>query len=162
MTDDLDPPLRDSDVLTLCAFEEANLEPDEGIAAIAKVVLNRVALKYACDGTIQGAVFRHDQFSWTGWAMQGGKYIEIAKTPAQVMARAKTLLLADEAYSKAWTRASTICAQVQAGGFRGALFDLLTPETVLYLNPSIVAKQPAWATPDKAICVIGHHHFYRW
>ena len=37
--------MTDEEILTLCAFEEANLEPDQGVAAVARVVLNRTKLK---------------------------------------------------------------------------------------------------------------------
>jgi spore germination cell wall hydrolase CwlJ-like protein len=154
-----DAPLRDADILTLCAFEEANLEPLEGLAAIPRVVLNRMAKRYMSDGTVAGTVFRHDQFSWTGWAMKGGKYTEVARTPAEVMARAKTLLLADEAYSKRWAEVAAVVAQVCAGKFHGPLFDQITPEVVLYLNPAIC--HATWATPGQQVVRIGHHDFFR-
>lgn len=147
------------DAETLCAFEEAAGEPDDGVAAIVRVIRNRMALRYASDGTAAGTVFRHDQFSWTSWAMRNGHYTEVAKTPEEVTARAQDLLQRDEAMRSAWARVADIGARVRAGTYSGADYDRLTDDVVLYLNPRL--SRAVWATPDKHVCDIGRHSFYR-
>lgn len=151
--------MTDDEALALNAFQEANLEPNDGMAAVVRVVLNRMAMDYSSDGTIQGTVFRHEQFSWTEFAMVDGKYTRVAFTPAEVQARAETLLTDAQKYSAAWGRATDIADRVQGGSYTGVLYDQLTDDTVLYLNPHI-SSQP-WATPDKLVVKIGHHNFYR-
>ena len=150
--------MNDASLLTLCAFEEANLEPDEGIAAVVRVVLTRVKAHYECAGTVASAIFEHDQFSWTEWAMQGGHYTEVAKTPAEVQARAIALLDRDDSYVARWDHIANIVEEVQAGTFHGPLYDQITDRVLLYDNLAIT--QPAWATPDKFVVKIGHHSFF--
>lgn len=150
--------MTDADALALNCFQEANLEPLDGIAAIARVVLNRAALKYQSDGTIQGTIFHPAAFSWTQYAMVGGHYTKVAVTNADVAIRAADLLRQAKAYTTAWARALDVSGQVMAGTYSGPLYDLLTPETVLYDN--LALAQPVWATPDKHVCTIGHHDFY--
>lgn len=145
--------------LALNAFQEANLEPDDGLAAVCQVVLNRARLKYQSDGTIQGTIFHPNAFSWTSWAMVNGKYSKVAFTPEEVAARAEDLLARAQMYGDAWARSESISGTVMAGTYSGALFDKITPDTVLYVNPRI--SSPAWAVPAKEVVVIGHHNFYR-
>jgi len=145
-------------LLALCGFQEANLEPDDGLAAVVRVVLNRMRLKYQSDGTVRGAVYWPDAFSWTQWAMAGGHYVKVAHDAAQVAARSAALLDGAQAHPAAWTRASRIAAAVQAGEYRGPDYDRLGDAAVLYLNPAL--SRAAWATPDKRICAIGHHEFF--
>lgn len=151
--------MTDDEALALNAFQEANLESNDGMAAIVRVVLNRMTMGYSSDGTVQGTVFRHEQFSWTEFAMVDGKYTRVAFTPAEVQARAETLLTDAQKYSAAWTRAEDIVDRVSSGSYTGALYDQLTDDAVLYLNPAI-SSQP-WATPDKLVVQIGHHQFFR-
>lgn len=151
----------DADLMTLCAFEEANLEPDDGVAAVIRVLLNRTKLKYSSDGTMAGTVFRHDQFSWTEWAMQGDKYTEVAQSPYQVQTRAMSLLQADEAYRAAWGRIEAIVFKVTTGAYAGGLdYKKITSETVLYYNPKLITPPPEWARPIKLDASIGNHRFY--
>lgn len=151
--------MKDEDILTLCCFEEANLEPDDGVAAIARVVLNRMRLHYASDGTVPGTVFHHDQFSWAEWTMVQGKYKEVALTPEAVQMRAEYLLARDEAYRDRWARTKAIVEKVQEGTYHGQAYEALTDETVLYLNPEISHEE--WAKDENFITTIGHHNFYK-
>lgn len=148
----------DLNALALNGFQEANLEPDDGLAAVCQVVLNRAKLRYQSDGTIQGAVFWPNAFSWTSWSMVGGKYEKVAHTPQEVEARAADLLARAEMYSAAWNRAFHIAGEVQAEIYHSPTFDKITPATVLYVNPSI--SHPSWADPAKEVVQIGHHVFY--
>lgn len=151
--------MTDEDAVTLCAFEEANLEGGDGLAAIVRVIRNRMRLHYASDGTVQGTIFRHAQFSWAEYAMRDGKYQRVAVTPEQVQARAELLLARDKRYTLAWQRAAAIVESVLAGRYHGPNYDHLTDDAVLYLNPEL--SHAAWAAPDKLVCAIGHHNFYR-
>jgi spore germination cell wall hydrolase CwlJ-like protein len=150
----------DLTALALNGFQEANLEPDDGLAAVCQVVLNRAKLHYQSDGTIQGAIFWPNAFSWTGWDMVNGKYTKVAFTPEEEQARAADLLARAEMYHDAWARALRIAGEVQAGTYNSAAFDKITPQTVLYLNPRIVPHLPAWADPSKLVTTIGRHEFF--
>lgn len=153
--------MTDDQALALCAFQEANLEPDAGVAAVVRVVLNRTELKYSSDGTVQGTIFMRDQFSWTQFAMVDGIYSKVAHTPQEVQLRAESLLNQATAYHSAWARCQGIAARVQSGTFADPAYDLLTDETVLYYNPAIVADTPAWAIPANLVATIGHHSFFK-
>ncbi len=151
----------DLSLRSLCAMEEANLEPDDGVAAIDHVVNERIRLRYHSDGTPRGTIEAHDQFSWVGWAMVGGHYTEVAKTFDEVQARVQHLLEVEQSYRAAWARAARIVSAVEAGTYHGPDFDALAavPGVVNYANLDLCA--PAWATPDKFVRKIGHHSFYR-
>ena len=149
----------DADAIALCAFEEANLEPDDGLAAVVRVILNRTALRYQSDGTIQGTIFHPLAFSWAQFEMENGRYTKVAFNSQDIAARAAMLLQKARAYNKAWARCQDISERVVAGTYSGPLYDLLTPQTVLYDNLSLA--RPAWAIPANHICTIGHHDFYK-
>jgi spore germination cell wall hydrolase CwlJ-like protein len=148
----------DPTILALCAFEEANLEPDDGLAAVVRVVLNRQRLKYQSDGTVHGTVYWPNAFSWTEWQMIAGRYTKVAHSPIEVAQRSNALLETAQGYHTAWARAQRISAAVAAGTYSGADYDQLTGATVMYLNPAI--SKAAWATADKEVCRIGHHTFF--
>ena len=152
--------MTDFDELCLCCFEEAAGEPDDGVAAVAQVVLNRTRLQYASDGTISGTIERHAQFSWTEYAMQGSVYARVARTPEDEAARVQQLLGTAQAEPNTWARMKWIVAAVRAGTYQGADFAKVTTDTVLYLNPHISAQQP-WQIEANFVCTIGHHDFYR-
>jgi spore germination cell wall hydrolase CwlJ-like protein len=153
--------ITDADLLALCAFEEANLEPDDGLAAVVRVVGNRMARRFQSDGTVAGTVLHGDgaAFSWAGFAMQDGRYVRVASGAAQLAARAESLLAAARRFSAAWARAGRIAGQVTAGCYAGPAYAALTDEAVLYLNPAL-ASAP-WARADRWVCAIGRHVFYR-
>ena len=148
------------DELCLCAFQEAAGEPDDGVAAVVQVVLNRTRLQYASDGTIAGTIECHAQFSWTEYAMENGVYTRVARTPADEGARIRQLLTTSQNYPTAWARVQYITGAVQAGSYIGSAFANITTDTVLYLNPKISERQ-AWQIPQNFVCTIGHHDFYR-
>lgn len=148
----------DLTTLALNAFQEANLESDDGLAAVCQVVLNRAKLHYQSDGTISGTVFHPNAFSWTAWSMVNGHYTKVAFTPEEVQARAADLLARAEMYTAPWKRALAIAGDVMGGTYSTPAFDLITPATVMYVNPAI--SSPAWAVPSKEVCKIGRHTFY--
>ncbi|HWA30024.1 MAG TPA: cell wall hydrolase [Rhizomicrobium sp.] len=163
--------MRPNDLLALNLVMEAGLEPDDGKAAIARVVKNRMARKYESDGTISGTVLKRDQFSWawfdfveshSGTSVHGHsakKYVQVCYSDADALARAEGLLARQPL--PALVHCRDIGARVFAETYRGADYDRLTDDAVLYLNPRIVSDMPDWAAADKLICSIGRHDFYR-
>lgn len=151
--------MTDPDLLALCCFEEANLEPDDGVAAVARVILNRAEQKYESDGTILGTITRHSQFSWVNYAFSGGKYRIVAWTAEQVTARVAALMERAKESNLSWARCSRISAAVVEKNYAGGpQYQMLWPKALLYDN--LAVSKPPWATPDKLITVIGHHSFY--
>lgn len=154
--------MTDADLLTLCAYREASIEPDDGLAAVVRVVLNRMARKYQSDGTMAGTVFGGNgcAFSWAAFDFVNGRYQRVASGLDQIEARAEHLLTICERYPAAWGRAQRITGAVQDGSYRGGFsYGKLTPETVLYLNPQL--SHTDWATPENFVVQIGRHAFYR-
>lgn len=153
--------MTDADLIALCAFQEANLESDDGVAAVVRVVMNRMRLKFQSDGTVAGTILHGDgtAFSWAAFEMVDGRYRRVADGPSQIEARAADLLAEAQGFHDAWARAGRIAGQVRAGLYVGAEFMRLTGDAVLYLNPAIAAAP--WATPDKLVCRIGRHSFFR-
>ena len=150
--------LTDQQLLALCAFQEADGEPDDGVAAVVKVCLNRTRLHYASDGTIAGTILRHDQFSWTEWSMVNRVYQRVAEDPAQELSRVGQLLDVDEKAVAQWARCNRIATAVQAATYAGPLFNQLTDQVVLYDN--IALATPSWIASVRKVCVIGHHTFF--
>lgn len=152
--------MTDADLIALCAFSEANLEPDDGLAAIVRVILNRMRRGFQSDGTVPGTIFHGNgtAFSWAAFEMDHGHYGRVANGPAEIAARATHLLAQAQVYKSAWARAQRIASAVQAGAYHGADYDRLTATAVMYANLALV--KPPWADPAKLICRIGHHSFY--
>ena len=150
--------MTDDDLLALCVLEEAGAEVDDGKAAVARVIFNRMRLKYSSDGTIAGTVMKYDQFSWAWFSFVNGHYTRVADTVEQATAIAERKLAA--ALPGAIANCGRIAQEVQAGTYHGPLYDKLTDDAVLYLNPHILHRLPSWATPDKLVCVIERHFFY--
>lgn len=153
--------MTDLELAALCGFEEANLEPDDGLAAVVQVILNRMRLRFQSDGTVEDTVFHGDgvAFSWAAFAMFLHQYKRVASGRPAIEARAAHLEQVAQGYPVAWGRALRIAKAVIDGRYIGADFARLTPDVVLYLNPGI-AHAP-WAIPQKLACQIGHHAFYR-
>ncbi len=149
----------DASLLTLCVFQEAAGEPDDGVAAVARVVLNRMARRYASDGTMAGTVLAPDQFSWTAWEMVDGHYARVCHSFEAVLTRTETLLGRAQRLTSQWARVARLSGEVRAGGYSGTDYDRLTDDTVLYLNPRL--SHAVWATPAKRVCDIGRHTFFR-
>ena len=149
----------DASLLTLCAFEEAAGEPDDGVAAVVRVVLNRVKRRYASDGDVAGTILAPDQFSWTSWEMADGRYQRVCHSVDEVAQRAEALLAKAQCLPSQWARVRRITEEVAVGTYRGRDYDRLTDDTVLYLNRRL--SHAAWATPARRVCDIGRHSFYR-
>jgi spore germination cell wall hydrolase CwlJ-like protein len=152
-------PVTEDELLALCVWDEARGEPEEGRAAIARIVLNRMRARYRSDGTVEGTVLAYDQFSgfWFDWVE--GAYRRVCGTLEEAKARALTLFAQAEGEDLVWALCRDAAARVRAGTCRGALYDRLTDDVVLYCNLAI--SHPSWATPDKLAATIGRHSFYR-
>lgn len=152
--------MTDDDLIALCAFSEANLEPDDGMAAVVRVIINRAKDLFQSDGSVPGTIFHGNgtAFSWAAFQMTGGHYGRVANGPAEIAARADKLLAQAQDYRAAWARAQRISQAVVAGTYHGPDYDRLTDAVVLYANLGLV--RPPWATPDKLVARIGHHSFY--
>lgn len=148
--------------LTLCIYYEARGEPPDGKAAVALVVLNRTRRRppYLSDGTVGGTILHPDQFSWTAWDMIKGAYVKVAHTAAEELVRVAELYAKARADRVTWGQCAAPALAVLAGAYRGGpAYARLGPDALLYDNLGV--SQPAWATPDKLICQIGRHSFYR-
>ena len=152
--------MTDDELMATCIADEAAGQPYEGKVAVGRVIRNRMALGYASDGTVAGTILRRFQFSGFWFAMQAGRYVEIAFDPAAAAAQAQTLYN-EFSTQPIWADCQRAVADSAPGsGFAGGpRFRQLTGRTVLYFNPAICAA-PAWATPDKLDAVIFQHSFY--
>jgi spore germination cell wall hydrolase CwlJ-like protein len=149
-----------NDLLTLCCFKEANLEPDDGIAAVTRVILNRTQQRYESDGSITGTILHPSQFSWVNYDFKAGKYQRIAWTDEQVAERVEELLKDCQAYTRQWARCQSISQAVLGKAYSGGPeYQKLGSQALLYVN--LAVSKPPWATPEKLITQIGHHSFYR-
>lgn len=153
--------ITDDQLLGLNVYEEAAGEIADGRAAVARVTLNRMHRRYQSDGTMVGTVLKPNQFSWAWYDYVGGKARRIAWSVEDALEIAeKKLAAADHAVL---TACELIGRRVQGGTYRGDLYDHLTDDAVLYLNPDprLVPRMPSWANDGKLVCTIGHHRFYR-
>lgn len=149
----------DPTLLALCVYDEARGEDADGKAAVARVVLNRMRKRYASDGTVVGTVLRPGQFSGFWFDFVGGHYTRVCRTVAEAQERAENKLADALKHPTSWAACASAATAVQAGTYHSPAYDMLTDDAVLYLNPSI--SKADWATPDKHVCDIGHHAFYR-
>jgi hypothetical protein len=163
--------LTDEDLAALNVYQEADGEPDDGKAAVMRIVQNRIKKRYFSDGTILGTVLSKDQFSWAWFGFETvhsgtathvistKEYVRLSWTLTEAQQHAETLL--ELAAPSDLTHCSQIARAVVAGTYTGPLYANLTDDAVLYLNPRILTKLPTWAIPIRKICSIGHHDFYR-
>lgn len=147
------------ELAALCIFSEAQGEMHDGQVAVGRVIRNRMALRYQSDGTVSGTVLHPSAFSGFNHDFVDGKYVLVAHTPEQIADRAADMLTKakkSNAFAgcvKAWADSAT------DSGYIGApALQMLGPHAVLYDN--LALARPAWATPDKFVCQIGHHSFY--
>lgn len=151
----------DSDWLRLCVYEEARGEVSDGRAAVALVVLNRVAAHYSASGSIASAVTWPSQFSWCEFDMVAGRYQRVCAGQTAIRARAQQLIAAAQRqYPQVWASCAAVADAVRMGSYTGGPgYRALTPDTVLYANLAICS--PAWALKVPRVATIGHQAFYR-
>lgn len=153
----------DLTLLALCVWSESRGEPDDGKAAVARVVLNRKRLRYTSDGTMVGTVLAKDQFSGFWFDMVDGKYARVCHTLEDAQARAGTLL-AEAIKTDVWSDCRGVATDVTNDSYVAADgYTEMTDEVVLYLNPAIInpAHMPSWASAENRVCTIGHHEFFK-
>lgn len=163
--------MTEQELAYLNAYEEAAGEPDEGVAAITRIVKNRMAHHFFSDGTIAGTVLAKDQFSWAWFAFMDktsgniapGKHVQAYMRRASTRAQAEAVAnqLRAKVVPSVWTRVGRITSAALDGDYDGPLYDKLGADAVSYLNPRILTKLPSWAIPSKLVVSIGHHDFYR-
>lgn len=163
--------MTDDELLALNVYEEAAGEVPDGQAAIARVTLNRMHRQFFSDGTMTGTVLRKDQFSWAWFGFETlhtgvgvadqahQEYVRLSHTTTEALALAEDLK--DMASPRVLAGCAAIAAQVVLGTYKGPLYDQLTDDVMNYCNPRILKNPPAWAIPEKLVCSIGHHDFYR-
>ena len=147
----------DADLLALCVSTEASNQPPDGMAAVYDTIRNRMRMRYQSDGTLAGTVLHHNAYSAFGFNFPHGGYEPApdAYTPERV-----AKMLAAAKASRVWSKICSVIVSVDAGHYVGGEgYDRLTPDTVLYVNPTI--SHPDWATPAAFVTVIGQHSFYR-
>ena len=149
--------LNDADLLALTVWTEAQNQSPDGMAAIMRVIQNRMRMHYQSDGTVPGTCLHHNAFSAFGYDFVHGAYHTApdAYTP-QRLNRMLTAAQPTPSFSKC----AKVVIAVQAGHYVGeAAYDRLTPDTVLYDNPAI--SHPPWANATALVTAIGAHSFFR-
>lgn len=147
----------DTTLMALCVWSEAAGESLLGKQAVAQVIMNRMRLKYESDGTVQGTVLYPNQFSGFWFAFVNNKYVRVAWTHDDAMHRAEAML-ARAQHQQIWD----VCLDVANEALQGEM-PVQAPllQAVNYLNPAILPKLPAWASPDNELCAVDHHVFYK-
>jgi spore germination cell wall hydrolase CwlJ-like protein len=116
-------------------WQEARGEQFNGKCAVGEVIRNRIAYRYASDGTIAGTVLRPSQFS--GWNPGDPNRIASLKLddldPMVIEC------------ARAWKESAS------SNYAKGA---------VLYCNLAICIPRPGWAKKEKNVAVIGAHSFF--
>ena len=149
----------DDTLAALCIWTEASGEMYEGKVAVGRVIRNRMAARYSSDGTVAGTVLAYDQFSDFYFEMVNGVYTRVGSTPQSAAARAEVLLATAEPETiwpkciQAWTDSGPGSTFVG-----GPQYEKMDAQTLLYCNTAI--SHPAWAIPEKQVCIIGHHTFF--
>lgn len=146
------------DLAALCILEEAGGESDDGKAAVARVIKNRMERKYESDGTLAGTILKWDQFSWAWFDYVRGSYRRVAWNEAQALQIAQQKYI--QASTVALLHCSDIYGRVMDGLYNSPEYAQLTDDTVLYLNESLV-HLPPWAIPSKHVAKIGSQDFFR-
>lgn len=135
-----DPELIQASCLAVATIRgEAGQEPYEGKLAVARVIRERMRLRYSSDGSVAGTVLWPLQFSM--WNTHDRNRIRVCK------------LRRDDPHweecIRAWNEA---CAEPEpAPEFKGV---------VLY-HASWMPKKPSWATRAIRAFQIGRHIFYK-
>ena len=159
------------DWLTACVIDEAGNQSDEGKAAVAQVIKNRIACRFRSDGTVKGTVLARDQFSGFYHGTVNGRYKRICDDRACAERRGLAKIAEYKRNTARWNSARAICERVMAGTYSGSSsFNVLrsnrnATQYLNYaatekLNPSRSASWRTWANRSKFACKIGDHSFY--
>ena len=126
----------DDTLAIITIWQEARNQGPEGQLAVAEVIWRRMKTRYSSDGTVAGTVLRPWQFS-------GFNTEDPNRVPSFKLDDANPTVKACKA---AWELA-------KAGSNT-------TKNAVLYLNPKVVPRLPAWVGKSKKVATIGDHQFY--
>ena len=157
----------DLDWLACCMIDEAANQGNDGLAAVAQVIKNRIATHTNSDGTIKGTVLAKDQFSGFYHATVNGKYQRVCSDIACATQRGLQKMATYEK-SSGWTNARNIGSQVMGGTYNGsASFQAIkaNKRCVNYLNIDATKKLnfsglPGWAQASNHVATINAHDFY--
>ena len=157
--------MSDDQLAITCIADEAGNQPHEGKVAVGLVILNRLHMPYASDGTIVGTVLHKWAFSGFWARMENGHYTQTEFDLAGAEQQAQSLF---DVFSRepiwdacdlAWKDAQAHYDGKPMSFTPGPAFAHLNPKTVLYYNPAACAR-PAWAVPGKLAATIFQHVFY--
>jgi spore germination cell wall hydrolase CwlJ-like protein len=159
--------LTDDELAITCIVDEAANQPHEGRVAVGIVILNRLALRYASDGTMVGTVLHKWAFSGFWAQMEHGVYTQTSFDLDDAEAEA-LMLYQTFTKERAWDDCELAWADAKAWRTDGTLsftpgpqFQKLTKQTVLYYDAAIVHPAPAWATPQNQVAVIYDETFFQ-
>jgi spore germination cell wall hydrolase CwlJ-like protein len=120
---------------------EAGIEPYEGKVAVARVIRNRMRLRYSSDGTVEGTVFSPYQFSLWNTGERGR--IKAVRLPLDNPRVQEAI--------RAWEH-----SRIPARDFDHAVLYHATPKIMAQLG----LKIPSWAKKEARIKQIHNHIFY--
>ena len=126
----------DDALAVITIWQEARGEDDAGKLAVAEVIWRRMKTRYSSDGTVAGTVLRPWQFS-------GMNTDDPNRVPAFKLDDSNPIVQA--------CRAAWDLAKAGSNTTKGA---------VLYLNPRVIPKLPAWVAKSRKVATIGAHNFY--
>ena len=150
--------MTDAELIGLTVWGEARGEPDDGRAAVARVILNREAAHFQSDGSLTGTIFHPEAFSEYWYTFAANKYRRVAWTLPEAQALANKLYV-QAAPTTSFRQCMEISASVVARTYGGGPeYQKLGTRAVQYDNLSV--SKPSWATPDKLLAVIGQHSFF--
>jgi spore germination cell wall hydrolase CwlJ-like protein len=153
--------MTDAELLATCIYSEAANQSDEGKAAIAQVVSNRMRRHYQSDGTIAGTVLHPGAYSAFMFDFVNGAYTRVIATHPvdtlqdRMLARAQTME-AHYARQAVWPECLTLAEGVVSGN--PILFNPLLNDAVLYVNLDI--SHPVWANKARFLAKVGAHSFF--
>ncbi len=159
------------DWLTCCVIDEAGNQSDEGKAAVAQVIKNRIACRFRSDGTVKGTVLARDQFSGFYHDTVNGRYRRVCNDLPCAERRGLQKIATYKRNTSRWNAVRALCERVMSGSYSGSTaFNTLrsnrnATQYLNYavterLNPSPNASWRTWANRSKFACKIGDHSFY--
>lgn len=159
------------DWLTACVIDEAGNQSDEGKAAVAQVIKNRIACRFRSDGTVKGTVLARDQFSGFYHDTVNGRYRRVCNDLPCAERRGLQKIATYKRNTSRWNSVRAICERVMSGSYSGSTAfntlrsnrnatQYLNYEVTQRLNPSPTASWRTWANRSKFACKIGDHSFY--
>ena len=173
----------DADWLAICLYTEASGESDDGKAAVAQVIKNRMASNFrenfrnpAWDGQIKQYVLAYAAFSYF-WSANGktrdirapaeGRsgaraQIEVANGVWWRRAEQRGLARMNEVKNNAiYARCKTIAQQVLAGTYTGnSNFGQLKANRGCFWYVNLADANPPWLRNLRRLVAVGNHTFY--